>query len=51
MLVACGWWIATRCRLTLLVAVAAPPTPSPAPPLTLLLAVLAARLLGKGWRP
>ena len=37
-------------RLALLVAVAAPPAPSPAPPLTLLLALLAARLLGMGRR-
>lgn len=51
MLVARGRLTATGFRLTLLVAVAAPPTPSPAPPLTLLLAVLAARLLGMGRRP
>jgi hypothetical protein len=38
-------------RLALLVPVAAAPTPSPASPLTLLLAVLAPRLLGMGRWP
>jgi hypothetical protein len=50
-LAARGILTAAGLRLALLVPIAAAPAPSPASPLTLLLAVLAPRLLGMGRWP